>query len=293
MAARIIDGKTLAAQVKARVRDGVEDCKRQGVEPCLAVLLVGDDPASAVYVRGKARDCEECGIRSLVERLPADTTQEALLVRLAQLAADDSVHGILVQLPLPAHIDERAVIEAIPPEKDVDGFTPVNVGRMMIGETCFLPCTPAGCMEMLDAAGVDPAGKRAVVIGRSNIVGKPVAQLLLAKHATVTIVHSHTARIAEVCAEADIVVAAIGRPKLIGADWIKEGAVVIDVGINRDEHGKLCGDVDFEQVKDKAEAISPVPGGVGPMTIAMLLENTLEAYAEHEKGGRGHGSAAV
>ena len=277
MAAQILDGKVLAARVKARVREGVEECKRQGVEPCLAVLLVGDDPASAVYVRGKAKDCEECGIRSLVERLPADTTQEALLARLAQLAADASVHGILVQLPLPAQIDERAVIEAIPPQKGEDGYTPVNVGRMMIGEPCFLPCTPAGCLEMLDAAGVDPAGKRAVVIGRSNIVGKPAAMLLLARHATVTICHSRTRDLAALCAQADILVAAVGRPKFVTGEMVKPGAAVIDVGINRDENGKLCGDVDFAAAAERAGWITPVPGGVGLMTRAMLMVNTLQA----------------
>ena len=253
---KLISGKTIAADIRETLRQRIENLKEAEKRlPKLSVILVGDDPASATYVRNKERACAQTGILSETIRMREDTTQQALLEVIRRLNADETVDGILVQLPLPAHIEAN---------------------------------------EVLMAAGYDDlSGMRATVIGRSNIVGKPVAQLLLAKHATVTIVHSHTARIAEVCAEADVVVAAIGRPKLIGADWIKEGAVVIDVGINRDEHGKLCGDVDFEQVKDKAAAISPVPGGVGPMTIAMLLENTLEAYAEHEKGGRGHGSATV
>ena len=288
---KLISGKTIAADIRETLRQRIESLKEAEKRlPKLSVILVGDDPASATYVRNKERACAQTGILSETIRMSKDTTQQALLDVIYRLNADDTVDGILVQLPLPAHIEASEVLMAIEPDKDVDGFHPVNVGKMMTGMQALLPCTPKGVIRMLEAAGYDDlSGMRATVIGRSNIVGKPVAQLLLAKHATVTIVHSHTARIAEVCAEADIVVAAIGRPKLIGADWIKEGAV----GINRDEHGKLCGDVDFEQVKDKAEAISPVPGGVGPMTIAMLLENTLEAYAEHEKGGRGHGSAAV
>lgn len=275
--AQIISGKELAARIKQRVSGQVEELKAGGVTPCLAVVLVGDDPASAVYVRGKESDCRECGIESRMLRLPADTTQAQLLEQLEKLAADKSVHGILVQLPLPAQIDEQAVIAAIPPEKDVDGFSPVNVGRMMIGEECFLPCTPAGCIEMLKSTGVPIAGKQAVVLGRSNIVGKPAAMLLLRENATVTICHSKTENLAAVCAGADILVAAIGKPKFVTGDMVKPGAVVIDVGINRDENGKLCGDVDFAAAEAKASFITPVPGGVGLMTRAMLLVNTIQA----------------
>ena len=275
--AQIISGKELAARIKQRVSGQVEELKAGGVTPCLAVVLVGDDPASAVYVRGKESDCRECGIESRMLRLPADTTQDQLLEQLQQLAEDKSVHGILVQLPLPAQIDEQAVIAAIPPEKDVDGFSPVNVGRMMIGEECFLPCTPAGCIEMLKSTGVPITGKQAVVLGRSNIVGKPAAMLLLRENATVTICHSKTEDLAAVCAGADILVAAIGKPKFVTGDMIKPGAVVIDVGINRDENGKLCGDVDFAAAEAKASFITPVPGGVGLMTRAMLLVNTIQA----------------
>lgn len=274
--AQIISGKELAARIKQRVSGQVEELKAGGVVPCLAVVLVGDDPASAVYVRGKESDCRECGIESRMLRLPAETTQAQLLEQLEKLAADKSVHGILVQLPLPAQIDEQAVIAAIPPEKDVDGFSPVNVGRMMIGEECFLPCTPAGCIEMLKSTGVPIAGKQAVVLGRSNIVGKPAAMLLLRENATVTICHSKTEDLAAVCAGADILVAAIGKPKFVTGDMVKPGAVVIDVGINRDENGKLCGDVDFAAAEAKASFITPVPGGVGLMTRAMLLVNTIQ-----------------
>jgi len=275
--AQIISGKELAARIKQRVSSQVEELKAGGVNPCLAVVLVGDDPASAVYVRGKESDCRECGIESRMLRLPADTTQDQLLEQLKQLAEDRSVHGILVQLPLPAQIDEQAVIAAIPPEKDVDGFSPVNVGRMMIGEECFLPCTPAGCIEMLKSTGMPIAGKRAVVLGRSNIVGKPAAMLLLRENATVTICHSKTENLAQLCAEADILVAAIGKAKFVTGDMVNPGAVVIDVGINRDENGKLCGDVDFAAAEQKASFITPVPGGVGLMTRAMLLVNTIQA----------------
>lgn len=275
--AQIISGKELAARIKQRISSQVEELKTGGVNPCLAVVLVGDDPASAVYVRGKESDCRECGIESRMLRLPADTTQDQLLEQLKQLAEDRSVHGILVQLPLPAQIDEQAVIAAIPPEKDVDGFSPVNVGWMMIGEECFLPCTPAGCIEMLKSTGMPIASKRAVVLGRSNIVGKPAAMLLLRENATVTICHSKTENLAQLCAEADILVAAIGKAKFVTGDMVKPGAVVIDVGINRDENGKLCGDVDFAAAEAKASFITPVPGGVGLMTRAMLLVNTIQA----------------
>ena len=278
--AQIISGKELAARIKQRVSSQVEELKAGGVNPCLAVVLVGDDPASAVYVRGKESDCRECGIESRILRLPADTTQDQLLEQLKQLAEGRSVHGILVQLPLPAQIDEQAVIAAIPPEKDVDGFSPVNVGRMMIGEECFLPCTPAGCIEMLKSTGMPIAGKRAVVLGRSNIVGKPAAMLLLRENATVTICHSKTENLAQLCAEADILVAAIGKAKFVTGDMVKSGAVVIDVGINRDENGKLCGDVDFAAAEQKASFITPVPGGVGLMTRAMLLVNTIQSSEE-------------
>ena len=275
--AAIISGKTLAAEVKSRVARDVEELKSQGVAPCLTVILVGDNPASRVYVSGKEKDCIECGIESRVLRLPETTTQDELLAHVRACNEDASVHGLLVQLPLPAHIDERAVIEAIAPEKDVDGFTPVNVGRLVIGEKCFAPCTPAGCMEMLRAAGIDLAGRRAVVIGRSNIVGKPMALLLTAANATVTVCHSRTRDLAAVCREADVLVAAIGRPRFVTADMVKPGAVVIDVGINRLDTGKLCGDVDFDAVSEVASAVTPVPGGVGLMTRAMLLVNTVEA----------------
>ncbi len=272
-----IEGKLLAAQVKDRVAAGVAELKEKGIEPCLAVIMVGENPASQVYVKGKVKDCAECGIKSLEIHLPAETTQEELLQKLAELAGDAGVHGLLVQLPLPAHIDEKTVIEAIPPQKDVDGFTAVNVGRMMIGEECFLPCTPAGCMEMIRSTGVSISGKNAVVIGRSNIVGKPAAMLLLRENATVTICHSRTENLKQVCANADILVAAVGRAGFVTGDMVKPGAVVIDVGINRNAQGKLCGDVDYDAAAEKAGYITPVPGGVGLMTRAMLMQNTLQA----------------
>ncbi len=272
-----IEGKLLAAQVKERVAAGVAELKEKGIEPCLAVIMVGENPASQVYVKGKVKDCAECGIKSLEIHLPAETTQNELLQKLAELTDDAGVHGLLVQLPLPAHIDEKTVIEAIPPQKDVDGFTAVNVGRMMIGEECFLPCTPAGCMEMIRSTGVSISGKNAVVIGRSNIVGKPAAMLLLRENATVTICHSRTENLKQVCANADILVAAVGRAGFVTGDMVKPGAVVIDVGINRNAQGKLCGDVDYDAAAEKAGYITPVPGGVGLMTRAMLMQNTLQA----------------
>ena len=272
-----IEGKLLAAQVKERVAAGVAELKEKGIEPCLAVIMVGENPASQVYVKGKVKDCAECGIKSLEIHLPAETTQDELLQKLAELADDAGVHGLLVQLPLPVHIDEKTVIEAIPPQKDVDGFTAVNVGRMMIGEECFLPCTPAGCMEMIRSTGVSISGKNAVVIGRSNIVGKPAAMLLLRENATVTICHSRTENLKQVCANADILVAAVGRAGFVTGDMVKPGAVVIDVGINRNAQGKLCGDVDYDAAAEKAGYITPVPGGVGLMTRAMLMQNTLQA----------------
>lgn len=279
MQAQIIDGKALAAQVKAEAAAETAALKAKGVTPCLAVILVGEDPASQVYVRGKAKDCGDCGIDSRVIRLPEETTQTELLKLVGELAADKAVNGILVQLPLPAHIDEKAVIDAIPPEKDVDGFSPVNVGRMQIGEPCFLPCTPAGCIRMIESTGTAIEGKHAVVIGRSNIVGKPAALLLLAKNATVTICHSRTANLKELCAGADILMAAVGKAGFVTGDMVKPGAVVIDVGINRGEDGKLHGDVDFAAAAEKAAYITPVPGGVGPMTRAMLMKNTVQAAA--------------
>lgn len=272
-----IEGKLLAARVKERVAAGVAQLKEKGIEPCLAVIMVGENPASQVYVKGKVKDCAECGIKSLEIHLPAETTQNELLQKLAELADDAGVHGLLVQLPLPAHIDEKTVIEAIPPQKDVDGFTAVNVGRMIIGEECFLPCTPAGCMEMIRSTGVSISGKNAVVIGRSNIVGKPAAMLLLRENATVTICHSRTENLKQVCANADILVAAVGRAGFVTGDMVKPGAVVIDVGINRNAQGKLCGDVDYDAAAEKAGYITPVPGGVGLMTRAMLMQNTLQA----------------
>ena len=288
MSAKIIDGKILAAEVKACAAQAVRFLQeRYGITPCLAVLLVGDDPASQVYVRGKANDCEACGIESRVIRLPAGTTQAELLARLGTLAADSAVHGILVQLPLPRHIDPAAVIEAIPPEKDVDGFTPVNAGRLLNGEPCFAPCTPAGCLRMIEAAGVELDGKHAVVVGRSNIVGKPAALLLMQKNATVTVCHSHTRDLAAVCRTADVLIAAVGKAGFITADMVKPGAVVIDVGINRGADGKLHGDVDFAPVSEIASYITPVPGGVGLMTRAMLMLNTVQAAAPKTAGDLG------
>lgn len=277
MKANLIDGKALAAAVKQEAAEQVAVLQAQGITPCLAVVLVGEDPASQVYVRGKINDCAQCGIQSRSVRLPETTTQAELLAQVQELAQDPAVHGILVQLPLPPQIDEKAIIEAIPPEKDVDGFSPVNVGRMQIGEPCYLPCTPAGCIRMIESTGAQIAGKHAVVIGRSNIVGKPAAMLLLAKNATVTICHSKTENLQELCASADILVAAVGRAGFVTGEMVKPGAVVIDVGINRGADGKLHGDVDFEAAAEKASWITPVPGGVGPMTRAMLMLNTVEA----------------
>jgi len=281
--ARIIDGKALAAQTRAEVSQRVAALLERGVQPALAVILVGDHPASATYVRHKGSDCESVGMRFVLDRLPADLTEAALLARIAALNADPSVHGMLVQLPLPRHIDTRKVIAAIAPDKDVDGFHVQSAGALMIGLPGFKPCTPFGCMRMLQAAGIDPKGKHAVIVGRSNIVGKPMALLLLQADATVTICHSATPDLGALTRQADILVAAVGRRDMITADMVKPGAAVIDVGMNQNEIGKLCGDVDFNAVREVAGWITPVPGGVGPMTRAMLLVNTLEA-AERSAG---------
>lgn len=278
-----IDGKALAAKVKQDTAAEVEQLRQKGIVPKLTVILVGDDPASKAYVGGKARDCEQCGIESEVLHLPDTTTEEELLLQIAQRNADPAVSGLLVQLPLPAQISEKKVIDAIDSAKDVDGFTPVNVGRMVIGEDCFLPCTPAGCIELLHATGVPLAGKHAVVLGRSNIVGKPMALLLLRENATVTICHSKTKDLAAIAASADILVAAIGRRHFVTADMVKDGALVIDVGINRGEDGKLTGDVNEAALAEKSGYITPVPGGVGLMTRAMLMVNTVRA-AKRQNG---------
>ena len=277
MTAQILDGKALAAEIRAEVKAQVDDLQQKGVHTALAVVLVGDDPASQVYVSNKIKACGEAGIKSLEFRMPSETTQEALLAKIAELNADDTVDGILVQLPLPRQINAEAVIAAIDPAKDVDGFHTANAGALVTGKEGFVPCTPFGVMRLIEKSGVDPAGKAAVIVGRSNIVGKPMALLLLAANATVTVAHSKTPDLGAVTRTADILVAAVGRAKLIKADMVKPGAVVIDVGMNRDENGKLCGDVDFASVKDVAGHITPVPGGVGPMTIAMLLQNTVIA----------------
>lgn len=274
-----IDGKALAAKVKARVREEAAKLPRK---PGLAVILVGENPASKVYVAGKEKDCTECDIVSFPYKLSEETTQEDLLQLISELNNREEVDGILVQLPLPKHLDEREVINAIAPDKDVDCFHPVNVGKMSIGEPAFLPCTPAGCMEMLKEYEIDVRGKRCVVLGRSNIVGKPMAMLLTAADGTVTTCHSRTVDIPAICAEADILVSAIGKTKFVTADMVKDGAVVIDVAMNRDENGKLCGDVDFAAVAPKCSYITPVPGGVGPMTRAMLMENILTAAKNHQ-----------
>ena len=277
--AKIIDGKALAAQVKARCAAGAQGLARR---PGLAVILVGDDPASRVYVSGKERDCAECGFLSFEHKLPADTTEQELLTLIDRLNGDGAVDGILVQLPLPAHLNEEKVLNAISPDKDVDCFHPVNVGKMVTGQPVFLPCTPAGVMEMLRAYEIPVAGRHCVVLGRSNIVGKPMATLLLAQSGTVTICHSKTPDLAAFTRQADILVSAVGRTGLVTADMIKEGAVVIDVAMNRNTEGKLCGDVDFAAVEKKASYITPVPGGVGPMTRAMLMENLLTAARHHQ-----------
>ncbi len=275
--AQIIDGKAVSAKVKEQIRKEAAEIKKQGIEIGLAVVIVGNDPASRVYVNNKKKACEEVGFTSYEYTLPEETTESELISLVEKLNGDDRVNGILVQLPLPKHIDENAIINAIRPDKDVDAFHPQNVGHIMIGDFNFLPCTPAGVMELIAETGVEVCGKNCVVIGRSNIVGKPMAMLLLHKHGTVTICHSRTKGLAEICARADILVAAVGKPKFVTPDMVKEGAVVIDVGMDRDENGKLCGDVDYAACFDKAGYITPVPGGVGPMTVAMLMRNTLTA----------------
>lgn len=276
--ATILDGKATAATIRAEIKNEISEFfKRYRVSPGLAVVLVGEDPASAVYVRNKHRACTEVGMYSEVHVLPADTSEEKLLSLIEQLNQDKRIHGILVQLPLPKHISEKRVLHAIVPTKDVDAFHPWNVGQLFLGEPTFLPCTPAGIMTLLHRYGISPEGKRCVVVGRSNIVGKPMAMLLLAENGTVSICHSHTQNLAAYTRDADILVVAVGKPLFMTGEMIKKGAVVIDVGIHRDSDGKLCGDVDFSSVKPHAGAITPVPGGVGPMTIAMLLRNTLRA----------------
>ncbi len=272
--ANIIDGKAVSAAVKEQVRDEIA---RDGIKAGLAVVIVGNDPASRVYVNNKKKACEFCGITSFEYALPEETSMKELLELIDTLNSDGKVNGILVQLPLPKQLDEKEVIARISPEKDVDAFHEQNVGKIMIGNYSFLPCTPSGCMDLIHSTGVEISGKECVVIGRSNIVGKPMAMLLLHENGTVTICHSRTKNLAEVCRRADILVAAVGRPNFVTADMVKEGAVVIDVGINRLDNGKLCGDVKFDEVSEKAGWITPVPGGVGPMTIATLMKNTLTA----------------
>lgn len=275
--AKLIDGKIISAAVKDEVARETAELKKQGVVPGLAVIIVGEDPASKVYVANKEKACEQMGFASFKYALPEETTEEELLDLVKKLNADPAVNGILCQLPLPKHLNEELIINTIIPEKDVDAFHPQNVGKIMIGNYDFLPCTPAGVMEMLKYENIDVSGKECVVIGRSNIVGKPMSMLLLHKNGTVTVCHSRTKNLAEVCRRADILVAAVGRANFVTADMVKEGAVVIDVGINRLENGKLCGDVNFAEVEPKASHITPVPGGVGPMTIATLMKNTLTA----------------
>ncbi len=274
----ILDGKAIAAALRARVAERARDfVERTGRKPGLDVVLVGEDPASQVYVRNKAKACEEAGMRGEVHRLPATITQQELLTVVKGLEARDDVDGVLVQLPLPKHLSESAVIDALDPARDVDGLHPANAGMLLSGRPTLVPCTPQGCMRMLDHAGVSLDGARAIVIGRSNIVGKPMGLLLLGRNATVTLAHSRTRDLAARCAESDVVIAAVGRAGLVRGDWIKPGATVIDVGINRTPEGKLAGDVAFDEARERAAWITPVPGGVGPMTIACLLENTLRA----------------
>ena len=282
--AKIIDGKKISADIRSEIKAECESFRNEhGYAPGLAVIIVGEDPASQVYVRNKKRACEEVGFISESYDLPFDTKEDELIALIKRLNQEKHIHGILVQLPLPKHIDEKKVLLTITPEKDVDAFHPVNVGKIMIGDYSFLPCTPAGVMELIKRSGVEISGKRCVVIGRSNIVGKPMAMLLLHANGTVTVCHSKTENLAEICRDADILVASIGKPNFVTADMVKEGAVVIDVGINRLPDGKLCGDVDYLEVERKASYITPVPGGVGPMTITMLLKNTLTGAKEQGK----------
>ena len=275
---KLISGKEVSTSIRAKIKEEAQKLRDDyGIQPGLAVILVGNDPASQIYVRNKQKACEEVGFHAFEYRLNENSTQEQLLDLIGVLNKDNKGHGILVQLPLPDHIDPQTVINTISPEKDVDAFHPINVGKIMLGDYEFLPCTPAGVMELIDSTGVEISGKNCVVVGRSNIVGKPMAMLLLHRNATVTICHSRTKNLAEVCAGADILVSAVGKAHFITADMVKEGAMVIDVGMNHDENGKLCGDVEFSTVEPKASYITPVPGGVGPMTITMLMKNTLRA----------------
>jgi len=283
--ANIIDGKSIAQKVKNEIASRTSQLKQKGIIPGLAVVIVGNDPASRVYVNSKKKACDEVGFYSEEYSLPETVSQSELVNLIKNLNDKSDINGILVQLPLPAHIDEQQIIHAINPLKDVDAFHPFNVGRIMIGNPDFLPCTPAGVMELIHSTGEPIEGKHCVVVGRSNIVGKPMSMLLLSKNGTVTICHSRTKNIKEICKSADILVAAVGKPCMITGDMVKEGAIVIDVGINRLENGKLCGDVDFETVSKKASYITPVPGGVGPMTIAMLMKNTLKACELQNKAG--------
>ncbi|MEQ2549112.1 bifunctional methylenetetrahydrofolate dehydrogenase/methenyltetrahydrofolate cyclohydrolase FolD [Dorea sp. AF36-15AT] len=278
----LIDGKKISTEIKDELKVTVEELKKQGVETCLAVIQVGDDPASSIYVRNKKRACAYVGIESLSYELPEETTEDQLVKLVKELNENDNVHGILVQLPLPKHINADMIIRTISPDKDVDGFHPESVGRLCIGEPGFVSCTPAGIIQLLKRSGIEIEGKECVVVGRSNIVGKPMSILLLRENGTVTITHSRTKDLKEVTGRADILVVAIGKPKFITADYVKEGAVVIDVGMHRNEENKLCGDVDFDDIKDKVSAITPVPGGVGPMTIAMLMYNCVEAAKGQE-----------
>ena len=281
--AQIIDGKLISTQIKDELREKAAVLKAKGIEVCLAVIQVGNDPASSVYVRNKKKACEYVGIKSVSHELPEETTEAELLELIDKLNNDDTINGILVQLPLPAHMDENKVIDAISPYKDVDGFHLMNVGALSTGQKGFISCTPYGIIQLLKRSNIDIDGKHCVVIGRSNIVGKPMSMLLLRENGTVTVVHSKTQNMKEITKQADILVVAIGKPKFVDETFVKEGAVVIDVGINRDEDNKICGDVDYDKVFDKVSAITPVPGGVGPMTIAMLMNNCLEAATKIQK----------
>lgn len=277
MSAQIIDGKKVAADIQEDLKKNIADLKARGIDPCLAVVLVGENPASKKYVASKEKTCVQLGITSIAHKIPETTTQEELMNLVDTLNSDKKVHGILIQLPLPKGLDEKEVMNRIAPEKDVDGFGPQSLGRLVLDEAGFLPCTPHGAMKILEAYGIDPSGKHAVVLGRSVIVGKPLALLLLRKNATVTICHSRTADLKAECLRADILCVAIGKPKFVKGDWIKEGAAIIDIGINITEEGKIVGDVDFDAARERAGFITPVPGGAGPMTIAMLMYNTVQA----------------